>query len=58
MFKKILGSIFFILGLFFVFTAYIAYTTLDAGGENYIIIFLALLSFLFLGGCLLLPKEK
>lgn len=45
MFKKILGSIFFILGLFFVFTAYIAYTTLDAGGENYIIIFLALLSF-------------
>lgn len=45
MFKKILGSIFFILGLFFVFTAYIAYTTLDSGGENYIIIFLALLSF-------------
>lgn len=45
MFKKILGSIFFILGLFFVFTTYIAYTTLDAGTENYIIIFLALLSF-------------
>lgn len=45
MFKKILGSIFFILGLFFVFTAYIAYTKLDSGAENYFIIFLAFLSF-------------